>query len=74
MNCGLDKLIEICGTTKIDAIVSVEKVKEKHSDIENPSGGKLWFSSVGRFFFCDVDELNYGEFDEEWVNMFEFFL
>ena len=72
INCGVDKLIEGCGAVKVDAIINVEKVKEKYGDVGNLNSGNYDFMVLGNFL-GDMDELNYREFDEEWVNMFEFF-
>ena len=41
INCEVDKLIEGCGTTKVDTVVNVEKLKKKYGDVENLVGKKL---------------------------------
>ena len=58
INCEMDTLIEDYGTTKIDAIVSVGKIKGKHSDVENLSSGNYYFLVLADFI-SDMDELNY---------------
>ena len=59
INCEVDKLIEICDTVKVDAVVSVKKVKEKHGDVKNIGNSNYDFLLLGDFL-GDMDELNYG--------------
>ena len=72
INCEVDKLIEDCGTVKVDAIINVEKVKEKHGDVENLGSKNYDFLVLGDFIGV-MDELNYEVLDEEWADKFEFF-
>ena len=59
---GMDKLIDDCGTIKVNAAVSVKKLKEKNGNVENLSGGNYDFPVLGSFL-SDVDELNYGVYN-----------
>ena len=72
INYQVNKLIESCGTAKVDAAVSVKKLKENYGDIENLIDKNYDFL-VFENFISDMDELNYGVLDEELVRIFEFF-
>ena len=49
INCRVGKLIENCDTAKVDTVVSMEKLKQNHGDIENLSGGNYYFLLLGDF-------------------------
>ena len=49
INCRVDKLIEDCSTAKVDTVVSVEKLKQDHGDVENLSGENYYFLLLGDF-------------------------
>ena len=58
-NCRMNGLVENCGTTKVNEIVSVKKLKEKYDDVKNFVGENYDFVVLGDFLDY-VNELNNG--------------
>ena len=58
----IETVIENCGTTKIDIVVCVKKLKEKDSDVKSIGGGNYDLLVLGGFL-NDVEELNYGVYN-----------
>ena len=72
INLTLDKLIEDCGTALMNEIVRVDKLKLDCGDVENIIGDNYDFVIL-RDFISEMNELNFEMFNQEQMNMFEFF-
>ena len=71
-NCGVDDLVENCDIAKVNTVVNVNQLTQKHGDVKNLDGGNYGFLVLGDFI-SDIDELNYGVSNKKWVDIVEFF-